>query len=85
MLSEKGLARKLANARDLKHSHPAGELAPKVTANLTIGKAGDVVRQRVSLPAGAAAGKENISLAGLKSLRCRGEGVLMAVTQVEFT
>jgi len=43
-----------------RRSHPAGELAVKVTAELTVLEAGDVVRQRVSIPAGTAAGIMNV-------------------------
>ena len=56
MLEEWGPAGKLADRQAMTQSPPAVELAVRVTTKLTFSGAGHVVRQDVSLPAGATAG-----------------------------
>src|SRR6266851_1956018 len=51
----------------MKHPPPAVELAVRVTTKLTFAGAGGVVRVGVSLPAGAAAGTDNIDGAAVPS------------------
>jgi len=67
MLEEWGPARKLADRRAMRHPPPAVELAVRVTAKLTFSGAGHVVRQNVSLPAGAKAGTRCVGRAPLPS------------------